>query len=513
MRPAKLRIYALLALTLALGGCLAFAACGHEHSFGAWEVTKAPTCTEAGERVRTCTDCGEKETDAIPASGHDWFDVDILEEETCTESGAVLRQCYNCGSEQEFEIPPTGHSWLTIRTVEPTCTTDGTAVTKCSECGTVDKTETVAAFGHFWIKTSTIEQPTCTEVGQAEETCKRCKQTQRVEIPALGHVYAGEYTVDVRPSFEQDGSKSYHCTRCDAKNPDSIEVIPMLKADVPIDYEFRIRRNNGDLVVNRSMTVTVKNAAGDVVSTSKAGETATGIYTVSLLPQTYTVSLSGLPDGFSSETSYEVEAEDPYCTLWVTNSPIQKDAPAGTKYKVGDVMYDFTIKTSMGKTVSLSSLLEGKKAVVLNFFYVTCQWCRYEFPGLNAAYVKYQDDVSVLGIDGFKEPDSQINGLASEYALSFPLAADTSALNLASAFGLSAYPASVFIDAEGVIVRIDKSALVEDSGDGGYESERLYSNIFEGLIADSYWKNPAKAPASASLSAPLPALPAKRRAL
>lgn len=39
------------------------------HSFGEWTVTKAATATEAGSRERTCSACGEKETEAIPATG------------------------------------------------------------------------------------------------------------------------------------------------------------------------------------------------------------------------------------------------------------------------------------------------------------------------------------------------------------------------------------------------------------------------------------------------------------
>ena len=37
-----------------------------EHSFGEWTVTKEPTETEAGEQKRTCTKCGESETEVIP---------------------------------------------------------------------------------------------------------------------------------------------------------------------------------------------------------------------------------------------------------------------------------------------------------------------------------------------------------------------------------------------------------------------------------------------------------------
>ena len=45
----------------------------HVHTFGEWTVTKEPTCEESGIRERTCS-CGEKETETIPATGHDIVD-------------------------------------------------------------------------------------------------------------------------------------------------------------------------------------------------------------------------------------------------------------------------------------------------------------------------------------------------------------------------------------------------------------------------------------------------------
>ena len=46
----------------------------HEHTFGEWIVTTAPTCTQDGLEARTCSACGEVETRVIPAAGHDYKD-------------------------------------------------------------------------------------------------------------------------------------------------------------------------------------------------------------------------------------------------------------------------------------------------------------------------------------------------------------------------------------------------------------------------------------------------------
>ena len=53
----------------------------HEHTFGEWIVTTAPTCTQDGLETRTCSACGEVETRVIPAAGHHYKDG------KCTDCG------------------------------------------------------------------------------------------------------------------------------------------------------------------------------------------------------------------------------------------------------------------------------------------------------------------------------------------------------------------------------------------------------------------------------------------
>ena len=59
-------------------------ATAHEHSFGEWTTTKEATCTEEGAKERVC-ECGEKETEVIPALGHDFVNGECSRcEETLT---------------------------------------------------------------------------------------------------------------------------------------------------------------------------------------------------------------------------------------------------------------------------------------------------------------------------------------------------------------------------------------------------------------------------------------------
>lgn len=81
----------------------------------------------------------------------------------------------------------------------------------------------------IWSAWETIEEPTCTESGVKTRTDLLDPSSHETRaIDALGHDWAGSYTIDVEPTLVEAGEKSIHCTRCGAKNPDSKVAIPKL---------------------------------------------------------------------------------------------------------------------------------------------------------------------------------------------------------------------------------------------------------------------------------------------
>ncbi len=63
-----------------------------------------------------------------------------------------------------------------------------------------------------------IVEATCSDVGVITQVCSECNEIISVkEVPALGHDYAEEFTVDEEATCTTEGSKSKHCKRCDAK--------------------------------------------------------------------------------------------------------------------------------------------------------------------------------------------------------------------------------------------------------------------------------------------------------
>ena len=64
------------------------------HEWGEGKETKAPTCTEAGEKTYTCTRCNATKTEAIAALGHAYSEEWTVDKEaTCEEAGSKSHHC------------------------------------------------------------------------------------------------------------------------------------------------------------------------------------------------------------------------------------------------------------------------------------------------------------------------------------------------------------------------------------------------------------------------------------
>ena len=140
----------LVLLTICITVLLILVSCDigniHTHAYGEWETIKEATCTEDGQRVRSCS-CGESEKEVISAKGH-------------TEE--------------------------TVEGTSATCTASGlTEGKKCSVCGEVlVKQETVKRIGHqFDCHTETDENGNEIVIG----ICQRegCGIVQRQDVPGL----------------------------------------------------------------------------------------------------------------------------------------------------------------------------------------------------------------------------------------------------------------------------------------------------------------------------------------
>ncbi len=105
----------------------------HEHTYGDWVETIPATCTEEGLKTRSCTICGESETAPIPATGHSFGDWTVTTEPSCTEGGEQTRSCH-CGETETEALEALGHDYVAVVT-PPTEEAGGYTTHTCSRCG------------------------------------------------------------------------------------------------------------------------------------------------------------------------------------------------------------------------------------------------------------------------------------------------------------------------------------------------------------------------------------------
>ena len=220
------------------------------HTYGSAVITKQPTCTSEGTKIKTCTKCGATVTETIAklshkyadtvvaptctadgytlhkcsvcgtsykdsttkATGHSYGNSVVTKQPTCTSEGTAVKTCTKCNATVTETIAKTSHKYADT-VVAPTCTTDGYTLHKCSVCGTSYKDNTTKATGHSYGNSVVTKQPTCTSEGSAIKTCTKCNATVTEKLPAKGHTAVTDkgYSATCTTAGKTDGS---HCSVC-----------------------------------------------------------------------------------------------------------------------------------------------------------------------------------------------------------------------------------------------------------------------------------------------------------
>lgn len=257
----------LLAVLVVAVLCLSLAACdNHEHTYGDWTLTTAPTLTTEGSATRTCTGCEEKETVTVPAltdtsvwtatpnpapthtsagktdytSVYGKVTVDVAKlgdehtfnrkvvdakylksEATCLEAAVYYYSCV-CGESSKdhngetfTDGEPLGHnykfdSWKT----KPTLTAGGVAQLKCEKCNDL-KEENVASLADETVWTKVVSKhidATCTAEGKDVYASESYGEVE-VVLAKLAHSYAF-VSWATEPTLTAGGVANLKCANC-----------------------------------------------------------------------------------------------------------------------------------------------------------------------------------------------------------------------------------------------------------------------------------------------------------
>ena len=148
---------------------------------------------------------------------------------------------------------------------------------------------------------------------------------------------------------------------------------------------------------------------------------------------------------------------------------------------LGDVMFDFTVTDTNGTQQTLSKLLETKKAVVINLWFVNCNPCRAEFPYLVEAYGNYADSVEVLAINPEGDSAEDIATFVQEQGLTFPTAKGDAAWK--GTIATLAYPTTIIVDRFGTVGLIHT---------GSIDNAKIFEDAFAYFTADDYVQSTVK---------------------
>ncbi len=134
-----------------------------QHKYSIVSHTPATEQTD-GSDVFRCELCGQEYEAVLPATGHTWGEWVEDKAPSCTEPGQRHRTCSAHKPHDETQIiPALGHDYKLTET-PPGCDTDGVKTYACSRCGDSYTEPGAAALGHDYAEKITKEA-TCTENG------------------------------------------------------------------------------------------------------------------------------------------------------------------------------------------------------------------------------------------------------------------------------------------------------------------------------------------------------------
>lgn len=132
---------------------------------------------------------------------------------------------------------------------------------------------------------------------------------------------------------------------------------------------------------------------------------------------------------------------------------------AGSGLAIGDPAPNFLLLDTDDDIVELAGL--RGQSVVLNFWTTWCLACPADLAVLQDLSAQADDGLHVIGIDA-AEPAGRVQAATERHGVDYRMLLDRDG-SVAAAYGVTGYPVTVLVDAEGVIQRIEDGPVNIDA--------------------------------------------------
>lgn len=177
------------------------------HDYGEWYESVPSTEKVNGELRRDCSRCDSYETTKAPLKNHDYKEGEKVAP-TCSEYGYTLYTCSDCGDTYKRDFVDKLPHDETLTVIASSCLTDGYTLHVCNDCSFSYISDYIPAKGHDFGEYSVTTAATCTEDGEQTAKCKNCDAVTSQTLEAKGHSY-----VETMLEDGESGVK-YVCSGC-----------------------------------------------------------------------------------------------------------------------------------------------------------------------------------------------------------------------------------------------------------------------------------------------------------
>ena len=189
--------------------------------------------------------------------------------------------------------------------------------------------------------------------------------------------------------------------------------------------------------------------------------------------ENYFAVLSKLPIGYDASQSYTLAGES--TTLVLEPGVMTDEDMNNVRYTLGDIMMDFSVTLTDGTEIVLSELLQEKKAVVLNFWFLNCQPCKMEFPHIQQGYEQLKDDIAVLALNPYDGTEADVSKFQSDNGYTFTIAKCDERWQ--EMMKIQSYPTTVIVDRYGNICLIHNGMI---------NSTQEFVDMVKYFVSDEY---------------------------